>query len=95
MSSIAFAKLFVSVVAMSDTGSISTSAFATELPMEVCQVLAHEFNSKQELQLQGHNATLAVKSFCEPIGDPLVGGRVLPPPIQGMLNGFLNNFPRD
>lgn len=88
------AKLFVSVIAMTDTGSIAVTGFTTDLPLAQCQRLSNEFNAKTDLKMQGHDATISVKSFCDPIRG-YAGG---PPPvadIAGMLNGFINGLPRN
>jgi hypothetical protein len=82
-----YAKLFVSVFVMSDTGSVATTAFTTDLPMQQCQAISkQDLNRKQDLLLQGHNATIIVKSYCEPMRG------MVPPPVAGMIENFIGGL---
>jgi len=89
-----FAKLFVSVFVMSDTGSVATTAFTTDLPMAQCQDISKsDLNHKRDIQLQNHTATIIIKSYCEPMRGftgPVAQG--IPPPVAGMLKGFFGEL---
>jgi hypothetical protein len=88
------AKLFVSVIALTDTGSVATTAFVTDMSMTQCQMLSkQEFNKKADVNIQGRIVSISVRSFCFPMeGQPMVRGNEMPPAIAGIIEGFLGNL---
>lgn len=74
-------KLFATVLAMSDTGSIAVSSLATDFAdRNACLTAARElFPAKTENSLQGRTVTIRTTAECRPDGGPL------PPPPQARL----------
>jgi hypothetical protein len=72
-------KLFATVLAMSDTGSVAVSSIATDFANRgACMAVANElFPGKIERSLQGHVVTIRTSAECRPDGSPIV-----PPPVQ-------------
>jgi hypothetical protein len=87
-----WAKLFVSVFIMSETGSVATTAFSVELEMSHCQRILPEFNRKHELQRYNLRATIDVKGYCEPLRVVRRAPNDVPPQALNMLNGFLQGL---
>jgi hypothetical protein len=65
-------KLFVSVLVMSDSGSIAVSSIATDFASHpACLTAAREmFPAKIELTLQGHVVTVRTVTECRSDGSP-------------------------
>lgn len=58
-------KLFASILAISDTGSIATSMIATDLPDSLCPIVAQEmFGKSTQTQLGGHTITFKANAYC-------------------------------
>ncbi len=117
-------KLFISVLAMSDTGSVATTAIVTDYPtQQSCMIARNDFNAAPiNRVLNGHKVTIQANALCKPVeGEPQVaegygpppgdydptgpipgydprvrssrpGYVPMPPPIQGIINGFLQGF---
>lgn len=95
-------KLFVAVIAMSDTGSISTTWIATDYNDPVaCTATARSIQDKGNFtrELAGHTVTISTEAHCrqavtQPAGQqpryPSYNG---PPPMQGdFFNGYLQSW---
>lgn len=88
-------KLFATVLAVSDTGSISTTGFVTDFnDPRACALAVHDlFSQPGQANINGHIITIKVRGECRPDGS-VVGGPGLPPPLAGAITGFLNGFAR-
>jgi hypothetical protein len=85
------AKLFISVLTMTDTGSVAQSAVATDIPtMQQCIQLKESMNYTKDEIFYGHKVTVRVKADCAPMQMPVASG--LPPAVAGMLHGFMNGL---
>lgn len=85
-------KLFVSVMAMSDTGSVSTAAVVTDyVDQPSCMQAAADYGQGHDLVAYGHKVTIKVSATCAP---QQIAYRTdgIPPPVAGMLRGFLDGF---
>lgn len=92
-------KLIAAVLAVSDTGSVATSMVMTDMPGNVCAAVKQNyFSQDSELTVNGHRITIKPKADCIPLGVPsgpdIAQGGDIPPPIAGMINGFLGGFRR-
>ena len=93
-------KLFVSVLAIADTGGPATTALATDYPSKVeCErVAALLADVPPETTVGGRRVYMKVKTLCSPTGPPpnvVYGpprGSRPPPPIAGIINGFMGGF---
>jgi hypothetical protein len=71
-------KLFATVLAISDTGSVSVSSIATDfVDRGACEAAAHDlFPGTVERDVQGHRITIRAAADCRPDGS----GPPPPPP---------------
>jgi hypothetical protein len=88
-------KLFVTAVLMSDTGSIATTSFVTDYDLlGPCRAQEAAFTKPDEIrEMNGHRFTIHVRASCEPAGQVQYGQNI-PPPVRGMIQGFLGGFGR-
>jgi hypothetical protein len=84
-------KLFVTVLAMSDTGAINTNVATTDFQSRAdCFSTAKEINGSTTQNANGHDFTIKVKAFCTGDSDnrePAAGldGHELPTPPPGAV----------
>jgi hypothetical protein len=90
--------LVVSVLAVSDTGSVSISMMnAPDLSQRTCFMIRDTYFSRDGGKvINGHQIEFKPKAECVATGGPVIGqmqdeGRI-PPPVAGMINGFMNGF---
>ncbi len=64
-------KLFISVLAMSDTGSLATTAIVTDYPsQQSCSIAQREMTGPPVTrELNGHNLTIQTFTVCKPVAD--------------------------
>jgi hypothetical protein len=106
-------KLFFSVLAMSDTGSVSTTAIVTEYPSAItCQTAVRSIAGPPVTkELNGHRVVIQTFGVCKnalegerhqtqspppeydlPYPPRGYRGPPMPPPIQGMIEGFIGGM---
>jgi len=88
-------KLIIMALAVSDTGSVSISTVATDLPAPICQQLAAQGNAPTPEQVvNGHKIVIKSHAKCVPLGVPVAEIGPGPEAALTMFNGFLNNIVR-
>jgi len=86
-------KLFITLLAVSDTGSISTNIMATDYnDFATCKQAAAQATLSPEVtrHIGNHEVTMRAEAFCKPAGTVADAPAMnIPPPIVGALRGAL------
>jgi hypothetical protein len=81
-------KLFVTVLVMSSTGSVSQNAFSTDYDDPIaCQRMAKEINGTTEVEFNGAKAKVWAKAACD-TRQQGVASNQMPPPVAQFFNGM-------
>lgn len=79
-------KLLLSVLAVTETGAVSTSVLTMDVPDgPQCAKLADTFSQNTIVNLSGHRIAIKITTSCVPL---TVAGGPLPPPLAGFLHGL-------
>lgn len=87
-------KIFATILMVSDTGSVATSIFSTDIQNgQLCNAIKRDFFTNDSIQdVGGHKITIKVKSQCIYMGGPEANMNTIPPQITGMVRGFFNGL---
>ena len=94
-------RLMATIIAMSDTGSVSLVVAHTDWPDEIAcrQILQSHYSPPPPTIFNGHEVTVKISASCIPVGGMVppiqapVANRLPPPPI-GIPPPFGNFFPQ-
>lgn len=90
-------KMIATVLAVTDTGSISTSMVATDFEAKVaCDQTAELFSGtdSKTVVVEGRTTRIIIRATAKCVHNPMEQREVsgLPPPVHGAINGFLREL---